>query len=101
MKKSIKTSLIIVGLALLACVAGLVWLASRPDEQDEPVEFSVSETSRGPSFEVRVIMPRAGLPLGGILPDALVKKLDGTPRELRVDNTRSRAQVGSGGQGGL
>ncbi|HSO76803.1 MAG TPA: hypothetical protein VLU47_18395, partial [Blastocatellia bacterium] len=80
-----KTSLIIIALALLACLAWLVWLASRPDEPDEPVAESVSDTSRGPSFEVRVVVPRSGLPLGGILPDALVKKLDGTPRELRFD----------------
>ena len=90
-----KTSLIIIALALLAC---LVWLGSRPDEPDEPVGESVSDTSQGPSFEVRVVMPRGGLPLGGILPDWLVKKLDGTPRELRFDHTMSGAQIGSVGQ---
>ena len=84
-----KTSLIIIALALLAC---LVVLRSRPDE---PVGASVSETSRGPSFEVRVVMPRSGLPLGGILPDWLVAKLDGTPRELRFDHTSRGAQIGS------
>ncbi len=92
MKTSMKTSLIIIALALLAC---LVVFRSRPDEPDEPVGASVSETSRGPSFEVRVVMPRSGLPLGGILPDALVEKLDGTPRELRFDHTSSGAQIGS------
>ncbi|MDQ3755283.1 MAG: hypothetical protein M3371_11200 [Acidobacteriota bacterium] len=92
MKTSMKTSLIIIALALLA---GLIVLRSRPDEPDEPVEASVSETSRGPSFEVRVVMPRSGLPLGGILPDALVEKLDGTPRELRFDHTSRGAQIGS------
>jgi hypothetical protein len=95
MKKSIKTSLIIISLALVACLACLVWLASRKDESDEPVGASISETSGGPSFEVRVVMPRSALPFGGILPDALVKKLDGTPRELRFDNTSSGAQTGS------
>jgi hypothetical protein len=98
MKKSIKTSLIIIALALVACLACLVWLISRPGESNEPDELvgeSVSDTSRGPSFEVRVVMPRFGLPLGGILPDALVEKLDGTPRELRFDHTSSGAQIGS------
>lgn len=89
MKTSMKTSLIIIALALLAC---LVWLGSRPYE---PVGASVSEASRGPSFEVRVVMPRSGLPLGGILPDALVEKLDATPRELRFDHTSRGAQIGS------
>lgn len=93
MKTSIKTSLIIIALALLACLACLVWLISRPDEPDEPVGVSVSDTSRGPSFEVRVRMPRTGLPLGGILPDALVEKLDATPRELRFDHTSRGAEI--------
>jgi hypothetical protein len=92
MKTSMKTSLIIIALGLLACLVWLVWLGSRPDE---PVAESVSDTSRGPSFEVRVVMPRSGLPLGGILPDALVEKLDGTPRELRFDHTSRGAQIGS------
>ena len=94
MKTPMKTSLIIIALALLACLACLVWLGSRPDE---PAGESVSDTSQGPSFEVRVVVPRSGLPLGGILPDALVKKLDGTPRELRFDHTSSGAQIGSVG----
>ncbi len=95
MKTSMKTSLIIIALGVLACLACLVWLGSRGDEPDEPVGVSVSDTSRGPSFEVRVVMPRSGLPLGGILPDALVEKLDGTPRELRFDHTSRGARIGS------
>jgi len=88
-----KTSLIIISLALFTCLVCLVWLGTRPDEADEPVAESVADTSRGPSFEVRVIMPRSGLPLGGILPDWLVRKLDGTPRELRFDYTSPGAQI--------
>ncbi|MFZ0063846.1 MAG: hypothetical protein WAL47_17570 [Pyrinomonadaceae bacterium] len=94
MKRSVKTSLIIVALALLACLAWLAWLGSRPDELDEldgPAAANVSENSRGPSFTVRVIMPRLGLPLGGILPDFLVRKLGGTPSELRFDHSSPRA----------
>ena len=89
MKKSKKTLLIIIALALLAC---LVWLVSR---RAEPVAKSVSETSRGPSFEVRVVVPRAGLPLGGILPDWVVRKHNLTPRELRFDHTTSGAKIAS------
>ncbi len=92
-----KTSLIIIALALVVCLVWVVWLSSLPDEPDEPVGESVSDTSRGPSFEVRVVMPRLGLPFGGILPDALVKKFDGTPRELRFDHTSRGAQSGSVG----
>jgi hypothetical protein len=97
MKPFMKTSMIIIALALIAGLAGLVWLGSRPDEPDEQVGASVSETSRGPSFEVRVVMPRGGLPLGGILPDSLVKKYDLTPRELRFDHTSPGAKIGSVG----
>jgi hypothetical protein len=96
LKKSIKRSLLI-ALALFVGLAGLVWLVwrgTRSDELDEPVGESVSETSQGPSFEVRLIMPRAGLPLGGILPDWLVKRNDLTPRELRFDHTSSGARIG-------
>ena len=89
MKTSMKTSLIIIALALLAC---LVVLRSRPDE---PVGASVSETSRGPSFEVRVVMPRSALPFFGILPDRLAAKLDGTPSELRFDHASRGAEIGS------
>ena len=87
-----KIWLIIIALALLAGLAGLVWVGSRPDE---PVAESVSDMSRGPSFEVRVVMPRGGLPLFGILPDSLVKKHDLTPRELRFDHTNPGAKIGS------
>jgi hypothetical protein len=97
MKTPMKTSLIIIALGLVACLVWLVWLSSRLDEPDKPVAESISDTSRGPSFEVRVVMPRSGLPLGGILPDSLVKKFDGTPRELRFDHTSSGAQIGSVG----
>jgi hypothetical protein len=89
-KTSMKTALIIIALALLACLVVLM-LRSRPDE---PVAESVSDTSRGPLFEVRVVMPRSALPLGGILPEWLVKKLDGTPRELRFDHASSGAKIG-------
>jgi hypothetical protein len=97
MNASMKTSLIVIALALVACLAGLVWLGSRPDEPDETFAESVSDTSRGPSFEVRVVVPRSGLPLGGILPDWLVKKHDLTPRELRFDYTSPGAQIRSVG----
>jgi hypothetical protein len=97
MKTSIKTSLIILVLVVLACLVSLVWLGSRPDEWDEAVGESVSNPSRGPSFEVRVVVPRLGRPLAGILPDWVVKKLDGTPSELRFDHTSRGAQIGSVG----
>lgn len=97
MKRSVKTSLITIALALLACLAVLVWLSSRPGQPDDFVGESVAATSGSPAFEVRVVMPRAGLPLGGILPDWFVKKLDGTPRELRLDHTSQGARIGNVG----
>ena len=85
-----KIWLVIIALGLLTCLVGLVWLGSRPDEL---VGESVSDMSRGPSFEVRVVVPRGGLPLGGILPDWFVRKHDLTPRELRFDYTSPGAQI--------
>ena len=91
MKKFTKT-LIIIAVALLAGIVWLVWLASRPDYA---VAENLLDTSQGPAFEVHVVVPRGGLPLGGILPDWLVKKLDGTPRELRFNHTSPGAKIGS------
>ncbi len=96
MKKSIKTSLIIIALALvggLVCLVCLVWLASRPDE---PVAESVSDTSRGPSFEVRLERPRIDRFLGGILPTKLEAKLFGGG-ELRFDHASRGARIGGVG----
>jgi len=94
MKTSMKTSLITIALALVACLAVFLWFRSSPEQPDESVGAGVSETSRDPSFEVRVVMPRTGLPLGGILPEWLVKRRDLTPRELRFDHTSPGAQIG-------
>lgn len=90
MKKSL---IIVIALALLACVAGLVWFGLRPDDLNNTGETVETNTSAGPSFEVRVVVPRMGRPLGGILPDWLVRKLDGTPGELRVDHTSRDARI--------
>ncbi len=88
-----KTSLIIIALGLLACLVWLVWLGSRPDE---PVGESVSDTSRGPSFEVNVERPRMDRPFGGIFPTKLEAKLFGGG-ELRFDHASRGAKIGSVG----
>ena len=93
-----KIWLIIIAAALLACLAWLVWLGSRPDQPDELVGDSVLANSGGPAFEVRVVVPRGGLPLGGILPDWFVRKHDLTPRELRFDYTSPGVKIGGVGQ---
>jgi hypothetical protein len=92
MKTSMKTSLFIIALALLACLACLVWLGSRPDEPFTP---NVSDTSRGPSFAVNVERPRMDRFLGGIFPTKLEAKLLGG--ELRFDHASRGAHVGSVG----
>lgn len=92
MRKSIRTSLIIIALALLAGLAGLVWRGSRPDE---PFSGSISGTSGGPSFEVNVEKPRMDRFLGGILPTKLEAKLLGG--ELRFDHASRGAKIGSAG----
>jgi hypothetical protein len=89
MKTSLKASLVIVALALLACI---VWLILRPNE---PFTSSVSNTSRVPLFEVRVEKPRMDRFLFGILPTKLEEKLLGG--ELRFDHTSRGAQVGNAG----
>jgi hypothetical protein len=93
MKTSVKTSLIVVALALLVCLAGLVWLVSRPDE---PATTGAPGTSRAPSFEVRVEKPRIDRFLFGILPIKLEEKLIGGG-ELRFDHASRGAAFGSVG----
>jgi hypothetical protein len=93
MKKSIKTSLIIIGLALLACVACLMWLGSRPDDSDDLVASSGSDGSRGPLFVVNIEKPRMDRFLGGILPTRLEAYLFGGG-ELRFDHASPGAKVG-------
>jgi hypothetical protein len=90
MNTSTKATLVVIALALLAC---FVWLISRPDE---PPAVSVSDTSRGPSFEVRVEKPRVNRFLFGILPTGLEEKLFGNG-ELRFDHTSRGAGSGSVG----
>ena len=96
MKKSMKTSLIIIALALVACFVSLVCLVWRVSRPDEPVTPRVSDTSRGPSFEVHVERPRMDRFLGGILPTKLEAKLLGG--ELRFDHASRGAKIGSVGK---
>ena len=93
MKKSMKTSLIIIALVLLVGLAGLVWLVSRPDDT------VVSQTSRGPAFEVNLEKPRMDRFLGGILPTGLEAKLIGG--ELRFDHASRGAKIGNVGHNRL
>jgi hypothetical protein len=95
-KKSIKSSLIIIALALAACLVCLVWLRSRSDEWDTP---SVSDTSGVPSFAVNVERPRMDRPFGGILPTKLEAKLFGG--ELRFNHASRGARIGSVGHNRL
>ncbi|HEY0083298.1 MAG TPA: hypothetical protein VGB61_10940 [Pyrinomonadaceae bacterium] len=74
-----KTSLIIVALVALVC---LVWLILR---RGDPAGTSGPDTSRSPSFEVRVDKPRMDRFLFGILPTKIEEKLLGGG-ELRYDH---------------
>jgi hypothetical protein len=87
-----KTWLLLLALALLA---GLVVLASRPNDPAAPAAAGSAATPRGPSFEVHVYPPRTGLPLFGILPDWFVTRLDGTPRVLGFGPATPGAAIGS------
>ena len=96
MKKSIKTLLIVIALALVACLVFIVWLVSRPGDLDRPIAESVSRTSEGTAFQVNVERPRMDRPFGGILPTKLEAKLFGGG-ELRFDHASRGAKIGSVG----
>jgi hypothetical protein len=94
MKRPVKTSLIIVALALLG---SLLWLVSRPDE---PAAANGSDTSGVPSFVVHVEKPRIARFLFGILPTTFEEKLFGNG-ELRFDHASRGAKIGSVGHNRL
>lgn len=87
-----KRALIIIALALAACLIFLVWFAARPDEQ---FSKSVSGTSGGTAFEVLLEKPRMDRFLFGILPTRIEAKLTGG--ELRFDHSSRGAKIGSVG----
>ena len=89
MKTPLKLSLIVIALVLIVCLAGLVWLVSRPDE------YAVSSNSGSPAFEVNVEKPRMDRFLGGILPTGLETKLIGG--ELRFHHASAGAKIGKVG----
>ncbi len=62
--------------------------------RDKPVATNVSDTSRGPSFEVHVEKPRLARFLFGVLPTKLEEKLFKNG-ELRFDHTSRGAKIGS------
>jgi hypothetical protein len=86
-----KRSLIIIALVLLAALACVFWFARRSD----PVDAIINNKSNGPSFAVRVVVPRLGRPFAGILPDWVVKKMDATPGELGFGHTSPGAKAGN------
>ena len=96
MKTSLKISLVVIAVVLVAC---LVWFGARPDEADEPIGAGVSETSGVPSFEVHVEKPRLARFLFGILPVKVEAKLfgNGGYLETAFSHASRGAKVGSVG----
>lgn len=86
-----KTALIIIAVTLLAV---LVLLGSRPDERFVARD---SDTSPGPSFEVKVVRPLSARPLFGLLPAELEARLLGDG-DLRFDNDSRGAAIGNAGE---
>jgi len=84
----VKTSFIVIALAVLAC---LVVIGLR---RDEPVAAGAPETARGPSFEVDVVKPRSAMPLFGILPPELF----GIPAHVGFDQSSRGAEIGRVGR---
>ena len=87
-----KRALIIIALALAACLIFLVWFAARPGE---PFAESVSGTVGGTAFEVLVEKPRMDRFLFGTLPTKIEAKLLGG--ELRFDHASPGARIGNVG----
>jgi hypothetical protein len=76
--------------AVLALAAGSIFYTLRREAPLGPV----SEAKGGPAFELKVIVPRMGLPFAGLLPDFFVVQLDGTLREMGFTDTARGASAG-------
>lgn len=72
-------------IVLLAVISSVVY---RPDR---PIPTIVPGSSAGPAFAVQIIRPRAGLPLGGILPPQLF----GLDKHLGFDSKSKGAFIQS------
>jgi hypothetical protein len=83
----VRLSRVILPLTLLV---GLAVVLYRPDR---PIATIDPGSSSGPAFVVQVIRPRAGLPLGGILPPQIF----GLESHLGFDSTSAGATIGSVG----
>jgi hypothetical protein len=90
MKKPLKILLGIIAVAMLVCI---VWLILRPGD---PAGRGGSDTSRGPTFEVRVDKPRMDRFLFGILPTRIEERLSGGG-ELRFGHASRGAKIGDAG----
>jgi len=78
-----------VGIA--AVLAALVFFSVVTFRPDRPVADIPPGSSPGPAFVVQIIRPRAGLPLGGLLPPELF----GVDQDLGFDETSAGASVAS------
>jgi hypothetical protein len=78
---------------ILAGFAALAFLALVAYRPDRPVATIPPGSSSGPAFVVQVVRPRAGLPLGGLVPPELF----GVDARLGFDSSSAGASVGSVG----
>lgn len=78
-----------VGLLALVCFSVTAY---RPDR---PLPTIVPGSSSGPAFAVKIIRPRAGLPLGGILPP----RFFGLDADIGFDSASAGASIGAVGPG--
>ena len=73
-------------LAVFVLIIAATFIFYRPDR---PEKFIEPGSSSGPAFRVQVIRPRAGLPLGGLLPP----RVFGLDARLSFDSESAGAQV--------
>jgi hypothetical protein len=77
----------IVGAVAAALLAALLLFRARGGEP------AAAPGPAAPSFRVRVVVPRLGLPFAGILPDGLASRFDLTPRELGFHSSSPGAAI--------
>lgn len=88
-----KPSLLYMALVVLAGFVSVICVLLAVYRPDSPVPTIVPASSSGPAFVVQIVRPRAGLPLGGLLPPGLF----GVDAHLGFDSNSAGAAVGSVG----
>jgi hypothetical protein len=94
-----KKLLFLAALMVLALVAWIFWRLAESATREETSAASTADSSAGPSFRARLIMPPMTRTLFGLLPNFVEDRIPGAmKRELLLDHLRPGTELGRVGK---